>query len=266
MNRDEIETFVQHLGFMSHEDEASSKSASKFTDVYRRLAETVDNQQALLDVGFPLEVTALECPFDDVTLACHWLVESERQAALCNNWLDGVRSKYCFSLLFWMDELLCLGDIVTLFHHTPIHTQDFEDLTRKWMSMLTRVESSLAANQRCLEIISTVTETFSSSSCKTSWLEESSSLLHMCCVGAHLPWFQTTTKGQKKMLVLHKVQCDENSRMVAPLNILGHIFRVSHPSGVDASSYSLRLQFCNRTVVQSHLKFWTARVGYRLTS
>jgi len=97
----ETATFIQHMSIMSHDDEETGEAATKFANVFRALQEAVFNYQMLLDVGFALECSYFECPFDASSIANQRLGESKDQLDACNDWLLNVRSKYKYSLLFW---------------------------------------------------------------------------------------------------------------------------------------------------------------------
>ena len=107
---DDIKEFVQFLGFMNHDSDATKKSAAMFIDTYSQLCQIMENQQAMIDVGFndTFSASTMEYAFhnsESQSAVAEWLDEARDKLMQCNTWIKGVRSYFRYSLLFWVDEL-----------------------------------------------------------------------------------------------------------------------------------------------------------------
>ena len=217
MDESEVRELVQHLGFTTHESDESRINVEKFVRVYEQCGQVMASQQMMADVGFGgdkatkrLEYTLNE---DSEDLAQRWVDETDNMIEECKNWLGQIRSKNRHSLLFWKDELRLMFVCMC-----GIRIKSGDGGSVEWQ-LLMSILSQMPLKPDCSNLI----EGFvSQASFGESWLEDVSIFVSECGNQDHL----TSSLGGSNV-VIHKVDCLNNTVFAAQLQLMHHIYKVS---------------------------------------
>ena len=232
MAQDEIKDFVQYLGFMkNHNDDSSTNHTSNFVDLYRQLSEMIKIQQQVVNVGYSdvLCTANMECPIYESGTQHEVeerLKESQKLFAHCHRWLKEVRSKYRYSLLFWLDELRYIYQCMSKLR-IKNGGMDVLELKADMMNAVSRLSPSLSHNLECLSLM--VEYINEEAPPDISWLEDVSRLVNICGVSSEelqLQSFKAIEPSCHKKLMIHKIHCSEDMVYSAPLHVLQHIYKV----------------------------------------
>ncbi|KAL7555253.1 hypothetical protein ACHAWF_018911 [Thalassiosira exigua] len=243
MAEDEIQEFVQHLGFVNHATGESTDAAVRFTDSFNELLKIKESQQAMLNVGFKDDFSALTVEYDphqhDNAALVDLLEESEQRLKACTDWLKEVRSRYRYSLLFWMDELRRIfGYMVELRSMSIGLHEQLEGANTKPVRMilelLSRLSPDVSRNEECSRLL--LEYIVDQPSSTISWLEDVSNLVHECGLLSerlHISCFQAVDRACHKKLVIHKINCCDDLVFCAPLHLLTHIYKRRCPASFE---------------------------------
>jgi hypothetical protein len=217
MDEWEIQPLIQYLGFATHNNDESRVNVERFIRIYEQCVNVMKAQQEMAGVGFQCSdaTKRLEFVLDQNTedLSHKWLSEADDLMHQCKIWLEGVRSSYRCSLLFWMSELRhifqCMCDI---------HSQDGEECAIE-QQMLLNILSQLPINTDC----STLIEQHACSLSGRSWLEDASIFVTECGNLSEAPAIPSC--GSKR-IIIHKVDCLSISLFASQLHLLQHIYKV----------------------------------------
>lgn len=238
MTENDIKEFVQYLGFVNHDSDKSTGSAA-FSNTYRQLSQVREIQQAMVDVGFSCADGDNFCT-SKMEYAIHnpespaevdeWLDESRQKLKQCNDWLKEVRSKYRYSLLFWMGELQYIFQCMSKLRSMDIGRDIIIDMpecepVEKILEAISRLSPHVS--QQCSDVILTYVN--ASPSEEISWLEDVSNLVNICgqfSERLNLPCFQAVEPACHKKIMIHKMNCSEDMVFAAPLRLLQHIYKV----------------------------------------
>ncbi len=239
MDESEVRELIQHLGFTTHESDESRLNVEKFVRVYEQCCQVMASQQMMADVDFGGDEATKRLEFflneDSEDLALCWLEEADKMIEECNSWLDEIRSKNRHSLLFWKDELrfifLCMCDI---------RSKGGDEGSVEWKRLMS-ILSQVPLHPDCSNLI----KDFASAPSRGSWLEDVSNFVSEC---GNQDRVISTLGGSN--VIIHRVDCLDNSIFAAQLNLMHHIYKVSHGSRYTVrarifcclQSFSLRLR------------------------
>ena len=227
MDESEVRELVQHLGFSTYESDESRMNVEKFVRVYEQCGQVMASQQKMADVGFGGDGATKRLVFnlneDSEDLVLRWLEEADKLMEECNSWLDEIRSKNRRSLLFWKDELrlifLCMCDI---------ESKGGGEGSVEWQRLMS-ILSQMPLHPNC----STLIRDFASAPSRGSWLEDVSIFVSGC---GNQDRVISALGGSN--VIIHKVDCLDNTIFAAQLNLMHHIYKVGK------LWLSLRLRTC----------------------
>lgn len=221
MNESEVRELVQYLGFTTHESDESRMEAERFVRVFEQCGKVMASHQEMADVGFGdndatkiLEFILGEHSED---LALEWLGKADKMIDECKGWLRQVRSSNRCCLLFSMDELKiifqCLCDI---------RSRRSDEGSLEWQLLLSILSEMPLLNSNCSNLIAQFAAEASSG---RSWLEHVSIFVSEC--GNQRQLDNPSSSHGSKRVIIHKVDCLDNTIFSAQLQVLRHIFQVS---------------------------------------
>ena len=170
-----IKDFVQHLGFINR-DLKSTGDSDVFIRMYTQLSQIRDIQHSLITVGYkPVNENTMEyaiaspdspAEIDGMLNALH------KKQEQCNKWLKEVRSKHKYSLLFHMDELLCIYKYLSKSRKAANKECELRGsgYLDKILEAISRLSLEVSKRPKCLELI--VEYVLNSSSDRMSWYED----------------------------------------------------------------------------------------------
>ena len=149
MSEENVKDFVQHIGFND-----STVDSEVFIGMYRQLSQIRDIQHSLIAVGYSSihEKTieyAIASPNSPAEID-KMLNASHEEREQCNQWLKEVRSEYKYSLLFHMDELLCIYKYLSKAREAPKRASTY---LAKILEAVSRLSPEVTERPECLELM-----------------------------------------------------------------------------------------------------------------
>jgi hypothetical protein len=228
MSQENIDNFVQRLGFVV-QDGNDSMGYVAFTEMYMQLTLIRNIQQGMMNVGFAYSDACLEYAINNPESPAQIeavLNESNKEQNQCVDWLNRVRLKYKYSLLFHMDELLCIHHCIANIREGDSVSEDSENV-RMIVEAVSRLSPCVSQHPGCLALI--VEYLNDNPPKEISWLEEASYLVEKCgkfSAGLNLPCFNAVEPTCHKKTVIHKINCCNAMSLAAPLRLLQRIYKV----------------------------------------
>jgi hypothetical protein len=220
MQESEVQELVQYLGFATHESDESRLNVESFVRVYDQCVRVKASQQAIADVGYGGDDAMKRLEFvlgeHSEELAVEWLGEVDKMLNHCKDWLGELRSSNRYSLLFWMNELRFVFKCMRAVRHSGC---SFEQ------RMLVSVLSQLPLNPNCSHLIAKYAE---EASFERSWLEEVSVFITKC--GDQSDHLDRTPTYGSKSIIIHKVDCLNETLFAAQLHLMQQIYKVNASS------------------------------------
>ena len=216
MNESEVRELVQYLRFTTHECDESRISAERFVRVYEQCGNVMASQQEMADFGFGVNYATkrLELMLGDNSedLALEWRNKSDKKIDECKGWLNQVRSSNRHSLLFWMKELMFIFQCMC-----GLRSGDGDESSVEWQ-MLVNILSQMPLDPNLSNLIGQFADEASSG---RSWLERVSIFVSECGDQGH----PTSSHGSKS-IIIHKMDCLDNTVFAAQLQIMQYIYKV----------------------------------------
>lgn len=252
MGQGKIEDFIQHLGF-AHGSDVSSE-LEVFTSTFRKLASIREVYQQLFGVGYnafcglvEFAVAGQEAEIDKMLNVSH------EELRRCDDWLKEVRLEYTYSLLYQIDELHYIHQILAEARSIDgLHESRGSAYVVRIAEAMSRINPESSQHPECLELVAGYIN--ATTSADISWLEDGKSCIHLVvaalvvpahtnialvlvsrlvdmfgklCQKFELKCFQAVEPGLHKRIVIHKISCCDDMVFAAPLKLLHRIYKVS---------------------------------------
>jgi hypothetical protein len=224
MEQISLNEFVEHLGFIQHENESMSKKMESFIEQHHAILCAANNLNDVSSLGFSSEtLRSFSFKVYEQTLsdAKELVARSYQDSLKCDEWLDRVYDEYPLSLLYWLEELV----------------ENHRDLTSKLSNdmALHRLAHSSSRLLRgecnkllCCKLVKESIKSFSSfSSGNHSWFIEVSEFHQFVqkdiCgdLGHTFPCPSVIPS-----IVAHTLSCNHDLKRNAILNIFKHVYMV----------------------------------------
>ena len=200
---EELNSFVQHIGLIQHENDLTATSVGAFIEQHRILSMAANNAIHMNSIGFGESGRdSFSCMVgrQHINQARELLSNSEIALGHCQSWLHLTRSNHFVSLLFWTDELLEI--------HKAIRRAvdaDGEEVATILHNILSRLTCGNGSRQQRLSVISAAIGSRKEDSLRqdSSWLVDVSKLLDTMHEDFEAPWKRKlkTSKGQSQIVL-----------------------------------------------------------------
>lgn len=226
---EDLNSFIQHVGLLQHENESTAASVSAFVEQYQILSTAAGNIMYMDSIGFSESGRdTFSCMVGDrhIGHARKLLSDSEAATRTCQAWLKMTRSTHYVSLLFWTDELLEIHELVK----QAVDAMDVEEdpIVRKLANMLTRLSRGSVSFAQLLVVVTDAIEARKQDQGRQefSWLVDVSMFLDSVHRTLSAPWEQAVneSKGQSR-IVLHTLACTSAEFLELSLRVLQDVYK-----------------------------------------
>jgi hypothetical protein len=255
----DLNSFIQHVGLLQHENESTAASVSAFVEQYQILSTAADNIMYMDSIGFSESGRdTFSCMVGDryIGHARELLSDSEAATRTCQAWLKMIRSTHYVSLLFWTDELLEIHELAK----QAVNAMDVEEdpIVRKLANMLTRLSRGSVSFAQLLVVVNATIEARKQDQRRqeSSWLVDVSMFLDSVHRALSAPWERAVneSKGSSR-IVLHTLACTSAEILELSLRVLQDVYKDRLPEEfevldglVDGTSEKLSV-FLNRVKI-----------------
>ena len=106
--------FMHNLGFIQHESDEITRKIKSFIEIYQVLKKMLFHQLQIIAFGIKVDFDSFSFSLNKHGLqhANELLTESFELSTKSKHWVNVMRCKYPSSLLFWMEELQSLHELL----------------------------------------------------------------------------------------------------------------------------------------------------------
>ena len=236
MERETLNDFVQHLGFIQHESESISERVESFIDQHQTLVRAAENLLLMCSVGFPVaDLLSFSYKVSERHLsdAKEVLLESNEKWLQCESWLEKIRNDYYLSLLFWMEELKEIHMYLTQIESNKFESETGTTLLHGLVCAASRIvpaEFNTRHDSTCDAAKSAIVILHSDTAYQEqSWILIVSKFLDLLNEEIGSPRngnYKSPNNIPVSQIVVHTLNCDEAVQKDAVINLLKHIYVV----------------------------------------